>query len=350
MERLMKQQTFLITGGAGFLGHNLARFLLKKGQKVRTLDIAPFDYPDIAGVRHFQNDVRDRDSLRKAAEGADTIVHAAAGLPLWKPDEIMSVNIDGAKTVLEVAEELGIGRVVHISSTAVYGIPDHHPLYETDRLDGVGPYGISKAAAEKICESYRNRLCIPILRPKSFIGAGRLGVFDVLFDWIRRGKNIPIIGRGGNLYQLLHVEDLNEAIWLAATKPVGIANDTFNIGAEKFGTMRQDYQALLDYAGFGKRVIGTPPMLVINALRFFELLRMSPLYKWVYETADKESFVSIDKAKKVLGFQPKYSNIDALIDSYKWYLAHYSEYEGKSGVTHRVPWKQGILAFARMFF
>ncbi len=345
-----KQITFLITGGAGFLGHNLARFLLKKGCAVRTLDLAPFDYPEIVGVQHFQGDVRDKNALRRAAAGADVIVHAAAGLPLWKPAEIMSVNIDGTRAVLEVAEELGIGRFVHISSTAVYGIPDHHPLYETDRMDGVGPYGKSKVEAEKICESYRDRLCVPILRPKSFIGAGRLGVFDVLFDWIRRGKNIPIVGRGNNLYQLLHVEDLNEAIWLAATKSADVANSTFNIGAEKFGTMRQDYQALLDHAGFGKRVIGTPPQLAIGALRFFEFLHISPLYKWVYETADKESFVSIENARKVLGWHPKYSNVDALIDSYKWYLAHYKEYEGKSGVTHRVPWKQGILSIIRMFF
>lgn len=345
-----KQRTFLITGGAGFLGHNLARFLLKKGQKVRTIDLAPFDYPDIQGVQHVQADIRNKDALRAAAAGCDVIIHAAAGLPLWKPAQIRSVNILGTKTVFEVAEELGIERVVHISSTAVYGIPDHHPLFETDRMDGVGPYGKSKVIAEQIAASYRNRMCVPILRPKSFIGAGRLGVFDVLFDWIRRGKNIPIVGWGNNLYQLLHVEDLNEAIWLAAIKPAKIANDTFNIGAERFGTMKQDYQALLDYAGFRKRVVGTPPWLVIPTLRFLELLKLSPLYKWVYETADKDSFVSIDKAKKVLGFVPRYSNVDALIDSYKWYLQHYREYQGKSGVTHRVPWKQGILALIRVFF
>jgi len=345
-----KQLTFLITGGAGFLGHNLARYLLKKGCVVRTIDKSPFDYPDIKGVQHFQGDIRNKELLKKAAAGADVIVHAAAGLPLWKPAEIRSVNIDGTRAVFEVAEELGIERVVHVSTTAVYGIPDHHPLLETDRLEGVGPYGESKVVAEKVAESYRNRMCVPILRPKSFIGAGRLGVFDVLFDWVRRGKNIPIVGWGNNLYQLLHVEDLNQAIWLASTKPARIANDTFNIGAEKFSTMKKDYQALLDYAGFRKRVIGTPPFLVINILRILEKLKLSPLYKWVYETADKDSFVSIEKAKKVLGFKPQYSNVDALVDSYKWYLQHYREYQGKTGVTHRVPWKQGILAIIRWFF
>ena len=342
---------FFITGGAGFLGQSLARYLLKRGYRVATIDLASFDYPDIRDrVEHFQGDIRNKELLQRAAKGADVIVHAAAGLPLWKPEEIRSVNIEGTNNVLLVAIELNIKRVVYISSTAVYGIPDQHPLYENSRLEGVGPYGESKIEAERICGLYRNKLCVPILRPKSFIGPGRLGVFDILFDWIRRGKNIPIIGKGNNLYQLLHVDDLNEAILLASAKPSKKANDTFNIGAEKFGTMKQDYQALLDYAGFGKKVIGTPARPLVYTLKFFEMLGISPLYKWVYETADKDSYVSIEKAKKVLGWRPKKSNVDALIDSYKWYLKHYREYEGKSGVTHRVPWKQGILAFFRWFF
>jgi nucleoside-diphosphate-sugar epimerase len=346
-----KKLTFLITGGAGFLGYNLAGFLLRNNHRVRTIDLNPFDYPELQdNVEHFEADIRNKNALRQAMNGVDVVVHCAAGLPLWKPAEIRSVNIDGTKAVFEVAQELGIKRVVHISSTAVYGIPDHHPLYETDRLDGVGPYGESKVVGEKIAASYRNRLCVAILRPKSFIGAGRLGVFDVLFDWVRRGKNIPVVGWGNNLYQLLHVEDLNEAILLAATKPAIVANDTFNIGAEKYGTMKQDYQALLDYAGFGKRVIGTPAKPLIWTLRVFEKLGISPLYKWVYETADKDSFVSIEKAKEKLGFRPKYSNFDALRDSYDWYVQHYKEYQGRSGVTHRVPWKQGVLAIIRAFF
>jgi nucleoside-diphosphate-sugar epimerase len=344
-------KTFLITGGAGFLGHNLARFLLAKGCTVKTIDLEDFDYPDLKNkVTHFKADIRNKDVLRSAAKDVDIVIHTAAGLPLWKPEEIKSVNIEGTKAVFEVAKELGIKRVVHISSTAVYGIPDHHPLLEDDKMDGVGPYGESKVVGEQIAASYRKDVCVPILRPKSFIGAGRLGVFDVLFDWVRRGKNIPIIGWGNNLYQLLHVEDLNEAIWLSATLPDEKVNYTFNLGAEKYGTMRQDYQKLLDYAGFGKKVIGTPAKPLIMTLRTFELLGISPLYKWVYETADKDSFVSIEKAKKTLGWNPKYSNVDALIENYDWYLKHYTEYQGKTGVTHRTPWKQGILALIRAFF
>jgi nucleoside-diphosphate-sugar epimerase len=159
-----------------------------------------------------------------------------------------------------------------------------------------------------------------------------------------------MIGSGKNRYQLLDVEDLCDAIYLCMTKPPKTANDTFNIGAEIFTTMKEDYQVVLDEAGFGKKIHGFPAAPMIWTLRLLEVMHLSPLYKWVYETASKDSFVSIDKAKKVLGYKPKYSNKDALLRNYKWYLGHLSEFEGKSGVSHRVPWKQGILSLAKLFF
>ncbi|MBU0671418.1 MAG: NAD(P)-dependent oxidoreductase, partial [Candidatus Margulisbacteria bacterium] len=89
---------------------------------------------------------------------------------------------------------------------------------------------------------------------------------------------------------------------------------------------------------------------VIMTLRFLEFLRLSPLYKWVYETASKDSFVSIEKAEKLLGFKPKYSNKDALVRNYKWYLDNFNNFAKQSGISHRVPWKQGILSLAKRFF
>jgi dTDP-D-glucose 4,6-dehydratase len=73
------------------------------------------------------------------------------------------------------------------------------------------------------------------------------------------------------------------------------------------------------------------------------------LYPWVYETAAKDSFVSIEKAEKKLGFKPKYSNKKALLRNYKWYLDNLDSFSGQSGVTHRVPWKQGVLGMVKKF-
>ena len=343
-ESSKNKKTFLITGGAGFLGINLARYLIKRNHNVVILDIAPFDYPDMTRkVEVINGDIRNKEVVDKAMVGVDVIIHTAAALPLYTTRDIFSTDIGGTRNLLEASLKHKVDRFIHISSTAVYGIPDHHPLYEHDKLHGVGPYGISKVRAEKMCGEYRQKgLCVSILRPKSFVGPERLGVLAIYYDWIRSGKNIPIVGNGKNRYQLLDVDDLCDAIYRCATKPKNLTNDVFNIGAKEYTTMREDFGAVLKYAGFGKKIIGIPAKPLILLLRFLELLHLSPLYKWVYETAPEDSFVSIEKAEKKLGWNPLYSNKQALIRNYEWYLAHYKEYEQKTGVSHRVPWKQGI--------
>lgn len=347
----VKPRFFLITGGSGFLGINLIRYLLKKGERLVSLDIAPFDFPEKNKIIVMQGDIRDKKVVEKAMQGIDIAVHCAAALPLYKEADIYSTDIAGTKNVIQASFKHCVEKFIHISSTAVYGIPNHHPLYEDDGLDGVGPYGKSKIAAEKICIEYRKKgMCVSILRPKSFVGPERLGVFALLYDWAKDGHNFPVIGSGSNRYQLLDVEDLCDAIYLCATKNKRLVNDTFNIGAKEFCALREDYQAVLDKAGYGKKIIGFPAKPVIAGLRILEALRLSPLYKWVYETASEDSFVSIERAEKKLGFKPKYSNQDALLRNYKWYLDNLKHFEHQSGVTHRVPWKQGALGLIKKFF
>lgn len=341
----------LITGGAGFLGLHLANKLARQGHQVSVIDIAPFnaeEYP--TGVAFYTCDVRDIKKLHKLMDGIDWVIHSAAALPLWKPQDIYTTNRDGTQMVLEAARQRGVKRFVMISSTAVYGVPKKHPILEHDPLVGVGPYGISKIQAEKVCERYREMgQHVTILRPKTFIGTARLGVFQILFDWVRTGKHIPIIGSGKNRYQLLEVEDLVDAAILSLTGPAAAANDTFNVGARRFDTVRQDVQALCDYAGSGAKVLPTPAGPIKLALEIFNKLGLSPLYPWVYATADRDSFVSTDKIERALGWNPRYSNAEALIRSYQWYMEHYQEIEGLSGVTHRVAWDQGILGLFKKF-
>jgi len=342
----------LVTGGSGFLGINLVRYLLAEGvTAVRVLDVAPFDYPEHERVDCRVGDIRDGEAVRAAMAGVDWVVHTAAALPLYKAADIVSTDVEGTRTLLAAARAAGVERFVHVSSTAVYGIPDHHPLREDDRLQGVGPYGRAKIAAEELCKEYREQgMCVPIVRPKSFIGPERLGVFALFYDWARDGRHFPMIGSGNNRYQLLDVFDLCAAIWLCLTKEAEVANDTYNIGAAEFTTMKEDYQAVLDRAGRGRRIIGFPARPVIAALRVLEWLHLSPLYKWVYETACEDSFVSIEKAQTRLGYAPRYSNKEALVRNYEWYLANYESFKAASGVSHRVPWKQGILGLIKRFF
>jgi nucleoside-diphosphate-sugar epimerase len=344
-------ETYLITGGAGFLGINLVRYLLARGHQVVSLDFADFDDPERDQITEIKGDIRDRAKVDAAMPGIDIVIHTAAALPLYSERDIMTTDVDGTRNVIDSAQQHGVQRFIHVSSTAVYGVPDHHPLYEDDPMIGVGPYGHAKIQAEEVCLEYRAKgMCVPIIRPKSFIGPERLGVFALLYDWAKDGKNFPIPGKGDNLYQYLDVEDLCDVIYLCATLDPDTVNDTFNIGAKEFGTFGGDFQAVLDHAGFGKKVIPMPVAPAIWALRILDRFGLSPLYPWVYETAVKESFVSIEKAERVLGFTPKYSNKDALIRNYDWYIANLAAFEHASGVSHRVPWSQGVWRLAKVFF
>jgi nucleoside-diphosphate-sugar epimerase len=342
----------LVTGGSGFFGINMIRHLLAGGERdIVSLDIADFDYPEKDAIRVVRGDIRDTGTVEKAMKGVGCVIHAAAALPLYSRKEIFATEVDGTRTLLEAAFSSGVERFIHISSTAVYGIPDHHPIREEDALSGVGPYGRAKILAEGECLAFRRRgHCVPILRPKSFIGPERLGVFALLYDWALDGRGFPMIGSGNNLYQLLDVEDLCRAAGLCMTGKPADVNDTFNIGAKVFSAMKKDWQAVLDEAGFGKRIIPFPAFLAVMGLTILETLHLSPLYTWVYGTASKDSFVSIEKAEKKLGFAPLYSNKDALLRNFRWYKDNLRQFRGRTGVSHRVPWNQGILRFVKLFY
>jgi nucleoside-diphosphate-sugar epimerase len=334
-----------ISGGAGFLGLHLARRLLADGRQVRTLDVVPLDDAELErSVEELRGDIRDADRVRELVAGADVVVHAAAALPIQASrDSIRSVNVGGTENVLQAARDAGVRRVVFISSTAVYGVPEKHPIEEDDPLVGVGWYGESKIDAEALCRVAAVETTI--IRPKTFIGPERLGVFEILFDWIREGRRIYILGKGHNRYQLLGVEDLVDAIVRAASAAAA-AGETFNVGATEFGTVRSDLQALIDHAGSSSRLRPVPAKPAEMALRGLELLRLSPLAEWHYRTAHRDSFVDVAKAQGLLGWQPRLSNREALIETYDWYLAN-RERVGGAGVTHRVPWNQQALGLLR---
>lgn len=341
-----------ITGISGFLSINLVRHLLKNGfTDIAGIDLVDFEYPERDRIDFLQGDIRNKEDLQKSMHDVDVVIHTAAALPLYSPEDIYTTDIVGTRNVLEQAKACGAKRFIHISSTAVYGVPDHHPLFETDRVYGVGPYGEAKVKAEEICMEFREKgLCVPILRPKSFVGPERLGVFAIFYEWACQGKNFPMIGSGNNRYQLLDVEDLCSVILSCCTLAEKDVNDTFNIGASEYTTMKEDYQSVLDAAGFKKKIIPFPAGPVVAVLKILEFLKLSPLYPWIYETASKDSFVSISKAIEKLGYSPKYSNKQALLRNYEWYLQNKDNFSGGSGVSHRLPWKQKALKLVKLFF
>ncbi|TNM59896.1 NAD-dependent epimerase/dehydratase family protein [Aliirhizobium smilacinae] len=339
--------TVLITGGAGVFGRAMINYLFDRGYRdIRSLDIAPLPQMLATKVHEIRGDIRNLYDVRIAMQSVDFVIHAAAALPSYKNEEIFSIDVLGTKTLLHQALASNVKRFIHLSSTAVYGVPDKVPSSEEDERLPYDAYNSAKIEAELACEEYRQiGLQVAILRPKAFLGPGRLGLFGMLFEWAYEGHHFPVVGSGEVPYQFLHVSDLCAVTDLAMQHPC--ANDTFNIAAHEFTTVREDFQAVLDAAGHGKRIIPLPLRPAAFILQALEATRLSPVYKRLYLKLVSGSYVETAKAKDILGFSARYSNKDALLETYRWYCDNRPSLSKETGVSHTSLWKQGALRIGK---
>ncbi|WP_199191117.1 NAD-dependent epimerase/dehydratase family protein [Amycolatopsis sp. CA-126428] len=341
--------TVVVTGAAGVLGARLVQRLLDEGCRVHSVDLR--DIPAAPGLRHHIGDVRDPRVVADAMAGADAVVHCAAALPSYPADEIRSIIVGGAENVLGTAAAAGLARAVHISSTSVYGLPKTVPTPESHPREPVDTYGAAKAEAEEYAERLRAQgLCLTILRPKTFVGTGRMGLFAMLFEWASEGRHFPVLGRGDVRIQMLGLDDLVTAVVTALVAPREVADDTYNIAAERFGTIREDFQAVLDAAGHGKHVVPIPARPAVAVLGLLERWKLSPVYGRLLHKLLDDSFVSTGKAARRLGFVPRLSNSEALLEAFTWWRSGRVHAPAKQGVTSREPWRQGALKLAKVFF
>jgi nucleoside-diphosphate-sugar epimerase len=332
----------LVTGGSGFLGSNIARLLVSRGERVRVLDLWRSDDLHEA-VEFVQADINDREAVEKAMRGVRHVHHNVALVPLAKAgDRYWKVNVEGTRVALEAARKEKVSMFCHMSSSAVFGSPDSMPITNDTPKKPVEIYGRAKLAGEQsVIQAGLEGLPVSIVRPRTIIGTGRLGIFQILFDWIRDGANIFTIGSGNHLFQFVHADDLAEASIRSCMNEV---RGEFNVGTDRFGTLKDDLTFLCQHAATGSRVRRLPESLSISSLKLLDALGLSPLSPWHYLTYHKPFWFDSEPAFAALGYRPKYGNRELLTTSYDWFVANFDKLRvNDQASSHKRPVRQGIL-------
>jgi nucleoside-diphosphate-sugar epimerase len=236
--------------------------------------------------------------------------------------------------------------LVYTSSGAVYGVPESNPVTELSPKVPGEDYGRSKLQAEQLCERMRGTgVPVSIIRPRTILGSGRLGIFQILFDWVSEGYNVPVFNGGGNRYQFVHADDLADACIRAAMYP---GNEDFNIGSDRFGTMRELLEALCRHAGTGSKVKSLPMRPIELGMKVASGLGLSPLGPYHALMYGRSLYFDVNKAKSLLGWSPQYSSEEMIIESYEYYLKNREEILGQTqGSPHRSAVKQRILGLVK---
>lgn len=334
-------RTALVTGGSGYFGTLLVKHARTAGYQVRIFDLhAPEHLPD--GVDHLEGDVRDRDAVRGACEGADVVFHNVAQVPLAKDRQLFeSVNVGGTANVLLGARAAACAKVVHTSSSAIYGIPERNPVDEQTPGRPLEAYGKAKLEAELLCrEAAEAGDDVTIVRPRTILGHGRLGIMAMLFELVADGAPVFVIGGGANRYQFVHADDLAAACLLAAERP---GPTSYNIGAREFGTMRETLQALVDHAGTGSTVRSLPVGPARQLMRASARLGLVPLAPYHWMLYGESLYFDTSKAETELGWRAHHANAAMVVESYEWFLDHRDQLAVAHGSHHQSPARLGAL-------
>jgi nucleoside-diphosphate-sugar epimerase len=336
----------LITGGSGYFGSLLRDRLKAHGQNVRIFDLADAeDRP--RDVEFAGGDIRNETQVRQACADCAVVYHCVAQVPLAKDKDLFeSVNIQGTENLLKAALAAQAQKVIYVSSSAVFGAPKSNPVTEETVPTPAEAYGRAKLEGETLCKKYSQQgLDISVIRPRTIMGHGRLGIFQILFEWIRTGYNVPVLGRGDNVYQFVHADDLAEACILAAGR-AGAA--TYNCGTDRFGTMREVLENLCAHAKTGSKVKSVPMSPAVGFMNLTSALGLSPLGPYHAMMYGKSLYFDIKKAQTELGWKPRFSNNEMFMQSYDWYLTNRENILKSHGASHhRSAVKQGILGMVK---
>jgi len=324
-----------VTGGAGLLGREVVRQLTGEGCiDVRVVDVQAATFPAGGPVSAYGLDIL-RHDLATAFAGAKTVFHLAAcqyHSPLAATTYRLpfeAVNVEGTRRALAAARQAGAQAFVHVSSSMVYGRPQHVPMREDHPRQPLGPYGGSKLRAEILVEEASARgLATAIVRPGPIFGPGRLGAITRLFDDILTGRPITLIGQGENRQDLVTPEDCARLVVRAA--PAAAGHAVYNCGSAAVPTMREWLRALIEDAGSRSEFRAAPAAAAKAGLRLLEMARLAPVRREQYAIADLDYWLDTSAARQ-LGWVPLRSGVDAALAMFRWYRARRPPWDTRGG-------------------
>jgi nucleoside-diphosphate-sugar epimerase len=338
----------LITGGSGFLGNLIARRLHERGEHVRVLDIWE-DPSRPEGIEFIKCDIRDAAGVARAMKDVEVVHHNVALVPLTKAGgDFWAVNVEGSRIAAEQAAKAGVHTFIHMSSSAIFGAPKRCPVTNNSPMTPVEIYGRAKLAGELAVRDICAKGNVPliVIRPRTILGEGRLGIFQILFQWIQENRKIYVIGDGNQKFQFVHAHDLMDAYLLAldAGQP-----GVYNVGTNRFGTLRESLEHVIAHAHSTSRVASLPAGLTINTLRVLDWLRLSPLAPWHYLTYHKAFHFDVQPLLN-LGWKPRYSNDEMFRESWDWFVQNKDRIAAEAAASpHRSVVKQRLLGLLKKF-
>ena len=318
----------VIFGGDGFLGTELTKKLISKGEQVLVCDLKKTESSGIYDsnlVTYIEMDVTRLEQLEQAAVNPEDVpYHFAARLlvPILpraqRKEYFWTALYEGTKNVLQYLESRGCHRMIYYTTDMVYGHTVHHPRFEDHPRAPLGPYGDAKLHTEYLCEEYRRKgFNITIFRPRLIIGPGRLGILEKLFKLIDRNLPVPTIGNGKNYYQFISVSDCANAVICAVEK--GCPNEAFNLGSLNPPIVNDLLKGLVKRAGSKSFLIPTPAFLVKFVLDILDRLGMPIMDPEQYLIADETCVLDVSKGEKILGWVPEDTDEAMLIAAYDTY-------------------------------
>lgn len=327
-EARLRGRTVLVTGADGFIGSHLTERLVAEGARVRAfclynsqgswgwLDHATEEVRSALDVR--LGDIRDARFVEAACEGVEVVFHLAALIAIpysyAAPESFVDTNVRGTLNVLEACRRRKVGRMIHTSTSEVYGTPETTPIRETHPLNAQSPYAATKVAADQMALAYQRSFETPVmvLRPFNTYGPRQStrAVLPTILTQLLDGKTEIQLGRLDTKRDLTFVSDTVEGFVRAATTP-GVEGRTVQLGTGRAVSIAELFEASCRALGVTARVKEDPRRLRPDASEVL-LLESDPTL-----------------ARQVLGWTPAVTLEDGLRQTAEWLKAHLGLYRSE---------------------